>query len=525
MAVLSRGERGSPLLLLLALLPWLLLAGVRPVQAQSPVPTALCLAVDSSHSNWVFSGTYPPADPGPTYVRAALVRLLADLLGADAGAPPRLVGGVVFGTTISAATGLVDVRNDQNRRTLGDQVQAALLPSGWTYLDQALAACQAMLGSAPPGSTRHILLLSDGRPDPDPEGQMATMRQQLAQFRAERISLSTVVYGHAAADPRDPARAVMRELAEQGGGKAYLAPAALDLLGLAVTVAADLTGTTASPQQQVTVTEPRLLPVQEVPANAEAFSLTVLRSVPSLQVDLLGPDGKVIAPSSTSDFFLTYQLPSPPAGSYALRVSGQGEVRFAPSVKAAPTPTPAPTASPAPSPGTSVPSPVAAPPAPPPSREEAWDKLLLLASKVGHWARATAKGAGFLASLALVVLLVGSLAWRLSDHLRPKPLPGKLTVYVEDYPRTTYLSDLPALTAAKGQVPLVELLPAEARDLTELPAELSAWTIARQDGALYLRKQDAAEEPPLPLLPGQRTAVPGAQVAVLYHPSPFAGEL
>jgi hypothetical protein len=131
-----------------------------------------------------------------------------------------------------------------------------------------------------------------------------------------------------------------------------------------------------------------------------------------------------------------------------------------------------------------------------------------------------------LAILALGVLLIGTLGWRLYDLVRPKPLPGKLTVYVNEYPRTTYLSDLPELASEQGQVPLVELLPAEAGDLAELPAEVSSWTIVRQNGELYLRNHAAEEHPPLPLSPTQRIALPDAkQVEVVYHPSPFASEL
>ena len=93
--------------------------------------TAICPLLDASNSNWEASDGYSASDPGPVYVRADLVRLMADLLGADVTDRRVLMGFVTFGTAVSVQADLADIGNPAARDALVDAVGRSLQPQGW----------------------------------------------------------------------------------------------------------------------------------------------------------------------------------------------------------------------------------------------------------------------------------------------------------------------------------------------------------------------------------------------------------
>jgi hypothetical protein len=80
--------------------------------------TAICPLLDASNSNWEASDGYSASDPGPVYVRADLVRLMADLLGADVTDRRVLMGFVTFGTAVSVQADLADIGDPAARDAL-----------------------------------------------------------------------------------------------------------------------------------------------------------------------------------------------------------------------------------------------------------------------------------------------------------------------------------------------------------------------------------------------------------------------
>src|SRR5438105_9920356 len=132
---------------------WLLLAALSCVPVRGAdaagAPIATCFALDVSGSNWAPDAGYPASDPGPEYVRAALVRLYGALLGTDTGGRVGLVGYAAFGTTVTDAMPLVDVTDDGGRAALDARLVAALTPSGWTSTLSGVRACVSILERAP----------------------------------------------------------------------------------------------------------------------------------------------------------------------------------------------------------------------------------------------------------------------------------------------------------------------------------------------------------------------------------------
>src|SRR5438105_14696095 len=135
------------------------------ISAAASSPLALCIAPDISGSNWQPSDGYAASDPGPEYVRAGLLHLIAELLAADTGGRRVLIGFVPLGTEAMRDGGLVDVSADQTRQELERRFAGALQPGGWTSFDRALQACGQQLQQAPAGSAKYVILLSDGRPE------------------------------------------------------------------------------------------------------------------------------------------------------------------------------------------------------------------------------------------------------------------------------------------------------------------------------------------------------------------------
>jgi hypothetical protein len=129
--------------LLIAVAAALLMVGsVRPARSeivQMP-PLAVCLALDVSSSNLQPVDGYAAADPGPAFLRAALVRLFTDLVSSDSGGRIVLVGGVAFSSDIVVRLPLVDMRDDVARQEFTSALEAAMRATGWTSVDRATVA-------------------------------------------------------------------------------------------------------------------------------------------------------------------------------------------------------------------------------------------------------------------------------------------------------------------------------------------------------------------------------------------------
>lgn len=304
--MLVRFVRSSwPLVLTAALLlgPAILSAlAARPAAADAePAPLALCFSIDVSSSNWQPSDGYRPSDHGPVYVRAGVVRLVAELLGADT-SRPALLAFVTFGGDVAASAPLADVRDDDARREFGRRLDPALRPGGWTNVHRGIGACADLLCAAPPAARLRQVLLSDGRPETPaagPDAQLAALTPVLATMKARGAVLDTVLYGEAAARHEDPAAGIMRRLAADGGGTAYLAPDGIDLLQVAVAIAAEMDGARVSAGSRSSVSGTLETPFP-VPPRLAAISFIVLRSRPDIGVEITDPEGHPVAGGSSA---------------------------------------------------------------------------------------------------------------------------------------------------------------------------------------------------------------------------------
>jgi hypothetical protein len=509
-----------------------------------PAPLAVCLAIDESTSNWEASDGYTASDPGPVYVRTELVRLVADLLGTDTGGRPVSLALVPYATDARPVVPLTDIRSDAARAQLADAVDEAMRPGGWTSTDRAVAACGTALQTASSGALKYVVLLSDGRPerpDADADAQVVALTQSLLPaLQREGVTLDTVLYGDAAANPGDRAAGIMRQLAEAGGGRAYTAPNGLDLLRVSVNIASNVAGLTTASGLQTTVNGSTTIPL-EVGAEIESLSFVVIRSRPDLALEIRTPNGETLASSTAgiadetlSPHSLVRTLTRPSAGTYSVVATGSGEMfatmvartttlllpSVTPTAVSPATPTAVPSASPA------AAAPTAAAPVGTPTASAGVSSVTPTTTAVRSALTSEIKGTaatggptvrkhsdGFpWGTVAIAALLACAAALALLCWLarRTAALGGVIVAWHGALHRTTYVEDLPELAKRGASCSLAAFLP-------EDDPEGGNYAIVRRRRCLELRPVEPGDlEAPLALDDGVPVDVPVSRLRLVW---------
>lgn len=124
----------------------------------------------------------------PDNLRITAAHLMLDLLD-----PDDRVGLVLFSDTLreqAPLQALSTARTQLHRRV--DQFRS----QGGTGLDQAMQAAMAQLAAEPAqGRPRAILLLTDGRPEPDPAGQRTRLLALARQAREQQVAIYVIGLG------------------------------------------------------------------------------------------------------------------------------------------------------------------------------------------------------------------------------------------------------------------------------------------------------------------------------------------
>ena len=129
---------------------------------------------------------------------------------------PDVVGVIAFDTSSQVLVEPQAIGTPANRQKIQDLI-SRLEASGGTDIRQALERAMNLMPSVRT-RYRHIILLSDGRPNQD-----ARYDDLIQRMRNGKVTLSTIAIGS------DADLALMQELAQQGGGRYYYAEKAKDV--------------------------------------------------------------------------------------------------------------------------------------------------------------------------------------------------------------------------------------------------------------------------------------------------------
>lgn len=292
---------------------------IENAEMASADPAALVAAVDRSGS-MVTSG----------YDVSAVVatKLLLDHLEAD-----DAVGVVSFGTTADVehpdgGGNLPVIADAADRQAAKDEVDGIAF-AGWTFMGGALQRAQALLASAPAGSSPGVVLLSDGY---DNRGN-DTSNPDAASVAAGMSGIP--VYTCAMGPASD--RALLEQIADATGGRYYFAPDADDLFEMTNFIRGRISSTGIVVNEAASASSAKVA----VPVDGGCASLTVTvawadptlelvdrapRKPGEIDVRLRDPAGWTL-PRKASHVFrrggkghVSFDLPAPAAGAWSVRV-------------------------------------------------------------------------------------------------------------------------------------------------------------------------------------------------------------
>ncbi|MEW5984994.1 MAG: vWA domain-containing protein, partial [Chloroflexota bacterium] len=172
---------GCLLIVILSLLVCGLLAlAIKQVQAASPA-LAVYLLVDNSNS------TFDKTDP--LFLRIAAVRLIITYLSLDEGQTTHQCGVIFFGSQAEVVVPLTSLQGQAQLPDLFDQI-ANPPRLGWTDHAAALRLARQQFEVESPAARRIIILLTDGKPEWNPEENPPTQEAYLAQLQTEGQQLT-----------------------------------------------------------------------------------------------------------------------------------------------------------------------------------------------------------------------------------------------------------------------------------------------------------------------------------------------
>lgn len=186
----------SPILLFCLLLGVVRLAGIKEKTAVF-AQTATERVDEAGHANIVLildtSGSMAENDPAALRVSAA--KLFVDL--ASAGDRIGIVQMAGPANTRALTPELVPVTDFQSRETLKTILERTRENQGDTYMGDALNLAYNLLDAAPANNQQFVLLLTDGRPEP--ESQRAVVTSAVARFRQkENLPIFAIALGNKA---------------------------------------------------------------------------------------------------------------------------------------------------------------------------------------------------------------------------------------------------------------------------------------------------------------------------------------
>jgi hypothetical protein len=241
---------------------------------------------------------------------------------------------------------------------------------GWTAPQAALDLAAETFRAADPHAGRAVVLLTDGKPEqsttPTAEEKaaiIARLRGSAGRFAADGVPLFIILLQNAATDA-DPAieqdfAPLWQEMAQATpGGRFYRARRSEELLDIYHDIVVTLTGRGTAGVVVQTQVQTETLERIPVKAGLAQVTFVIRKSDPALQVAVLRPDGRPLAPGDPGVQYggrpgqsqeEVWAVDDPPPGDWQVQIGGQGTVTVwkdfypAPST---PTPRPSPTDTP-----------------------------------------------------------------------------------------------------------------------------------------------------------------------------------
>ena len=352
-------------------------------QGPDPAPLQVLLLIDQSNSMYEKGGI--GSDPNLLRIEAA--RLFITYLGVDSSGPVHRLGVIFFGDQARLIVPLTSLADDARR---AEMVRLIADPPrmGWTDPQAALDLAAETLLAEDGNARRAVILLTDGKPErstrPTPQEKAATiaqLRETARRFADEEISLFLVLLQNEAtdADPEIEALYVplWQEMAQMTPhGRFYRARRSEELLGIYHDIVVALTGRQTAGVVVQTQVQTETVETVLVEVGLAQVTFVVRKSAPALQVTILRPDGRLLAPGDPDVRYggrpgqsreEVWAVHAPAPGLWRVRIRGQGTVTvwrdFYP---APPTPTPTPSPPPPPPPPPSPPASPTRPPTPSP---------------------------------------------------------------------------------------------------------------------------------------------------------------
>ncbi|GIK38062.1 MAG: hypothetical protein BroJett011_18950 [Chloroflexota bacterium] len=371
----------------------LYLAQIAAAQETAAAPNQVMLVIDNSNSMYEKNGQ--GSDPDLLRIEAA--RLFITYLGADDQLVHQL--GVIFFGGESHLIAPFTPLADENRRMELARLIANPTRLKWTNQQAALElAEQTFQKAATTPGRRAVILLTDGKPEwsnqPTALEKMAIiagLRETARRLVAQNIAVFVILLQNESTDADPEIETIYvplwQELAAQTPpGRFYRARQSNELLDIYHDIVVTLTGrATAGIIVQTQVQTETVEPVT-VEAGLAQITFVIRKSDPALQAEIISPGGQRLdsngagvqhAGQPGQSHEEIWAMSYPPAGTWYVRLSGQGTVTvwkdflpapatptFTPSATATSLPTSSPTVTPT---ATLTPTPTVIPPTPTPT--------------------------------------------------------------------------------------------------------------------------------------------------------------
>ncbi len=322
------------------------------------------LLLDQSQSLYDLGGI----GSDPHMLRMEGARLFTSYLGVDGPAPDYRLGVVYFGTQPKLIVPLTSITNAAQRQAVQDAL-AGPEPLGWTDINAALALAHAELFESERAKTDRqlaLVIFTDGRPQteglntPAAESAYQTeLHDWVRRFTKHGTAVLTVLLRNSATDADPYIQNVYRpfwvSLAESGiGVRFYDARTSDDLMSIYHDIVVQLHRTQSQGVLIDRVVSQSTDVSVRVPSGWRQATFVMRKSDPALEIAIHRPDGRRLEPTDLDVGYTgapgesreeIWTVREPDAGTWALRVRGQGTVTAWLDYQPGP-PTPTPSATP-----------------------------------------------------------------------------------------------------------------------------------------------------------------------------------